>query len=129
VIIDTVLAKDKRQRPGAEMKRRTLTITAAAAILFSQVAHSRAGWTDYATVAELVPTSHHYYKFRLPVKSNPSGCKDESWFYQDYGSRGSDKMFNLLLEGIKSNLRLSVYVTGSCNIDGFSEISSVSVIP
>ncbi|MDH3759513.1 MAG: hypothetical protein OEU50_00940 [Gammaproteobacteria bacterium] len=111
------------------MKRQALIIAATAAILFSQVAHSSAGWTDYANVAELVPTSRHYYKFRLPVRKNPSGCKDNNWFYQDYGSLGSDKMFNLLLEGIKSNLRLRVYVTGSCNIDGYSEISSVSIIP
>ena len=111
------------------MKKQALTIIGASAIVFSQLAHSRAGWTDYATVAELVPTDSHYYKFRLLVKDNPSGCKNEHWFYQDYGSPASDKMFNLLFEGIKTKLRLSVYVTGACNIDGYSKISSISVVP
>lgn len=98
-------------------------------LLFSHFAHASAGWTDFATVAELVPTDRHYYEVRLPVTENPSGCKNKSWFYKDYGSLGSDKIFDILLEGIKSGLRLRVYVTGVCNINGYSEISSVSVIP
>jgi len=99
------------------------------ALLFSQVAHARAGWTDYVNIAELVPTARHYYEFRLPVKVNPSGCKDDTWFYQNYGSLGSEKMFDILLEGIKSGIRLRVYVTGVCNLSGYSEISSISIIP
>ena len=111
------------------MKKEVSTIIAIGAILFSPLAHSRAGWTDYVTVAELIPTARHYYKFRLPVTKNPSGCRKENWFYQNYGSLGSDKMFSILLEGIKSNLRIRVYVTGICNIHGHSEISSISIIP
>lgn len=111
------------------MKRKTSIIIGVVTILFSHLAHSGAGWTDYVTVAELIPTSRHYYKFKLPVKKNPSGCKEENWFYQNYNSLGSDKMFNALLEGIKSRLRLRVYVTGICNLDGHSEISSIGIIP
>ena len=111
------------------MKGKVLTIIASGALLYSHIAQSGAGWTDYSTVAELNPTNRHYYQFKLPVKDNPSGCKNEDWFYQDYSSRASDKMFNLLLEGVKAKLRLRVYVTGACNIDGYSEISSVSIVP
>lgn len=111
------------------MKKQVLAIIGASAIVFSQLAHSRAGWTDYASVAELIPTDRHYYKFRLPVRENPSGCKNEHWFFQDYSSPGSDKMFNILLESIKTKLRLRVYVTGICNIDGYSKISSISIVP
>ena len=111
------------------MKRKTSIIIGIVTILFSHLAHSGAGWTDYVTVAELIPTSRHYYKFKLPVKKNPSGCKEGNWFYQNYSSRGSDKMFDSLLEGIKSRLRLRVYVTGICNLDGYSEISSIGIIP
>jgi hypothetical protein len=111
------------------MKSKASIILIIVATLFSHLAIASAGWTDYVTVVELIPTSHHYYKFRLPVKKNPSGCKEKNWFYQNYGSRGSDKMFDTLLEGIKSGLRLRVYVTGICNIDGYSEISSIGIIP
>ena len=111
------------------MKSKTSIVIVILAALFSQGAHSSAGWTDYATVAELIPTARHYYQFRLPVKNNPSGCKEKIWFYQNYDALGSDKMFNSLLEGIKSGLRLRVYVTGVCNMNGYSEISSIGIVP
>jgi len=38
-------------------------------------------------------------------------------------------MFDILLEGIKSGLRMRVYVTGVCNLSGYSEFSAISVIP
>ncbi len=98
-------------------------------LLFSQLVYASAGWTDFVRVAELVPTSRHYYEFKLPVKNNPSGCKNKTWFYQNYGNPSSDKIFNVLLEAIKSGLQLRVYVTGICNINGYSEISSVSIVP
>ena len=115
--------------PGSCMKIRALITIGAIAITSSNLVHAGSGWTDHATVAELIPTDRRYYKFRLPVSENPAGCRDDEWFYQDYGSSGSDKMFHLLLEGLKSNLRLRVYVTGKCNLDGYSEISSVSIVP
>ena len=97
-------------------------------ILFSHFAYAGAGWTDFVKVAELVPTSRHYYEVRLEVRENPSGCKEKAWFYQNYESRGSDKMFGILLEGIKEEVQLRVYVTGVCNLNGYSEFSAVSVI-
>lgn len=111
------------------MKTKSSIIIGIVTLLFSHLAHSAAGWTDYVTVAELIPTSRHYYIFKLPVKKNPSGCKEGNWFYQNYNALGSDKMFNALLEGIKTRLRLRVYVTGVCNLDGYSEISSIGIIP
>ncbi|MCL7489332.1 MAG: hypothetical protein M8357_14290 [Desulfobulbaceae bacterium] len=90
---------------------------------------AEAGWTDYAKIAELVPTSRHYYEVRLAVEKNPSGCRDKSWFYQDYRVKGSDKMFTTLLEGLQSGNRVRLYVTGKCNLDGYSEFSAVGIIP
>jgi len=110
------------------LKILTAIIFAIHALLFSHFAQAKAGWTDYVAVAELVPTGQRYYEFRLPVEENPSGCREETWFYRDYSSSGSDKMFEILFEGIKSGVQVRVYVTGVCNIDGYSEISSVSVI-
>ena len=111
------------------MERKISLIVCACTLFFPSFVHAGAGWTDFATLAEVVPTSLHYYEVRLPVKNNPSGCKNKTWFYQDYGSRGSDKMFQTILEGLKSGTRLRVYVTGSCNFNGYSEFSSVSIIP
>jgi hypothetical protein len=109
------------------MKTQAAIISAIPALLLPHFAQAEAGWTDYVNVAELVPTGRHYYEVRLPVRKNPSGCRDETWFYRDYSSSGSDKMFDLLLEGVKSELRVRVYVTGICNINGYSEISSVGL--
>ena len=110
------------------MKTKAAIFFAIHALLFSHLARASAGWTDYVAVAELVPTGQRYYEFRLPVKENPSGCREETWFYRDYSSSGSDKMFEVLFEGIKSGVQIRVYVTGVCNLDGYSEISAVSVI-
>ncbi len=90
-------------------------------------ANAESGWTDFATVEELRATARHYYLVRLDVKTNPSGCEDKRWFFQDYGAPGSDKMFLTLLEAVKSGARVRVYVTGRCNLDGYSEFSSVSM--
>jgi hypothetical protein len=110
------------------MKKKLLLSIAFNSIFFSHFAYAGAGWTDFVKVAELVPTNRHYYEVRLQVKKNPGGCKEKAWFYQNYESRGSDKMFEILLEGIKDEIQLRVYVTGVCNINGYSEFSSVSVI-
>jgi hypothetical protein len=88
-----------------------------------------AGWTDYARVIELVPTTRHYYEVQLAVKSNQSGCRDNDWFYLNYDLPGSDKMFDLFVEGLKNSVRLRVYVTGVCNLKGYSEISAVGASP
>ena len=110
------------------MKKWLPAITGAIALLLSSAVDARSGWTDYAQVVELVPTSRHYYKFRLSLKSIPGSCRDKSWFYQNYGTLGSDKMYDTLMESIKSGLRVRVYLTGICNVHGHSEISSVSLV-
>jgi hypothetical protein len=99
---------------------------AIACLCTAGVAGADSGWTDHATVTEVQPTGLHYYLVRLPVKNNPSGCKDKEWFFQDYGGSGSKEMYATLLESLKSGLRVRVYVTGRCNLDGYSEISSLS---
>lgn len=88
---------------------------------------AKAGWTDYVIAAELIPTSKHYYELRLPVSNNPSGCREKNWFYQNYDAFGSDKMFEVLLESIKSGIPVRIYVTGNCNINGYAEFTSVGI--
>ena len=98
------------------------------ALLSASSVHATSGWTDFTTVAELVPSTLHYYEARIPVKENPSGCKEKTWFYQDYAAPGSDKIFQVLLESIKSGKQVRIFVSGRCNLNGYSEISSVSII-
>jgi hypothetical protein len=90
------------------------------------VAHASADWTDYVKVTELIPTGRHYYEVQLDIEKNPSGCREKDWFYLNYEARGANKMFDLFVDNIKSELRLKVYVTGVCNLKGYSEISAVS---
>ncbi len=108
------------------MKRKQLANFAIACLFISRTVSADSGWTDYGTVAEIQPSGAHYYSVRLAVKNNMSGCKDKEWFFQDYGGPGAREMYSTLLEALKSGLRVRVYVTGRCNLDGYSEISSLS---
>lgn len=90
-------------------------------------AHAEAGWTDYTSVLELTPTLHEKYVVRLDVTKNPSGCRDKQSFYQFYRISGADRMFDLFLEALAHDRKVRVFVTGRCDIDGYSEISSASM--
>jgi hypothetical protein len=111
------------------MSLRLYLLAGIALIAFPSPLQAEAGWTDYAPIAELVPTARHYYEVHLQVKENPSGCRNKTWFYQDYGQRGSDKMFDTLLEAVQSGKRVRVYVTGKCNLNGYSDFSAVGILP
>ena len=98
-------------------------------VMLSSAARAEAGWTDEVSLVELIPTGRHYYELQLTGKRNPSGCREKNSFYINYDARGADKMFDLLFDSIKTEMRLRVYVTGVCNLKGYAEISSVSVSP
>lgn len=110
-------------------RRSWFALVALIALACLSRAEARAGWTEYARLAELVASSKHYYSFRLELDNNPSGCRDKVWFYQDYSAAGADKIYDTLLRALEGNNRLRVYVTGACNLDGYAEISSLSIIP
>ena len=93
---------------------------------FSPPLPARAGWTDYARVGELIATGRHYYEVRIAA-DNPSGCREDNWYYRNYDAPGSQQMFEILLEALESNLRVRLYVTGVCNINGYAEISAVGL--
>lgn len=93
------------------------------------VTFAASGWTEYASVTELTPTVHGRFLVKLNTAKNPSGCKDEKTFYQDYGMPGSEQMFRTLLEAVTSGKKVRLYVTGGCDLNGYSEISSVSIVP
>ena len=70
------------------MKIKVSMVIGVSGLLFSHFVQAGAGWTEFVTVDELIPTTRHYYEVKLPVKENPSGCKTKTWFYQNSGSRG-----------------------------------------
>ena len=92
-------------------------------------AFADSGWTDYSPVAELTPTSQGRFLVELRVSKNPSQCTNKEIFYRDYAATGSEQMFRVLLEALASGKRVRVYVTGRCELNGYSEISSVSIVP
>ncbi|MEQ1880297.1 MAG: hypothetical protein ABL878_04925 [Burkholderiales bacterium] len=96
--------------------------------VLTQGAYADAGWTEAGAIEELRAIGGHYYAVRLGVKKTPSACGDKQWFFQDYEKSGSDKMYLMLLESLNSGLRVRVYLTGRCNLDGHSEFSSVSIL-
>jgi len=98
-------------------------------IVLPPLVKAEAGWTDYAGIAELVPTARRYYEVHLQVKQNPSGCRNSTWFYQDYDLTGSDKIFATLLEALQSGKRVRLYVTGKCNVNGYADFTAVGIIP
>lgn len=105
-------------------------ITALLLFVFSQNAVAGvSGWTGYAYVQEVMPTIHGRFEASLGLTDNASGCKSKSWFYQDYNLAGADKMFYVLLEALVSGKKVRVFVTGQCDLNGYSEISSVAIVP
>lgn len=105
-----------------------LTILGLSMMLLASNA-SAAGWTGYGEVKELNPTTSGRFLLRLAVSSNPSGCRDKQWFYRDYGGAATEYLFQTLLTALSSGKQVRVYVTGRCDLKGYSDISSVSIIP
>ena len=97
-------------------------------IISGQQALAGAGWTDYGRI-RLLTTSTTRFAVKIDTASNPTKCRDQPWFYHDYGKPGSDKMFEMLLAAFTSEKRIKVHVTGICDDKGMSEISSVSIFP
>lgn len=110
------------------MKNLTTLFAGLALLLGQSVAlPGTSGWSDYTTVAELTPSSQQRYTVRLQLNDNPSGCRSKDTFYQDYTTPGAEQMFRTLLEAVVSGKPVRVYVTGRCELNGYAEISSVSI--
>ena len=93
------------------------------------VAGAVSGWTEYGSITELTPTSRGRFLVKLDVSKNPSGCDDKKVFYRDYFLPGAKEMFTALLEALTSGKKVRVYVTGNCHVKGYSEITSVTIVP
>lgn len=97
------------------------------ALMVSLSVHAESGWTSYGKVLELTPDSDFRYRVKIKVSENPSGCRSDHWFFQDYLSNGSDQMYATLLEALVHNYKVRVYVNGKCGLKGNSEISALNI--
>ena len=110
------------------MKSKLLT-TIGLLLLTPKLLLADAGWTDAASVIELTPGSHGRYLVKLDLSNNHSGCKDKQIFYQDYTDSVAPLIYNTLLQAITHNKKVRMYVTGKCELSGYSEINAASILP
>jgi hypothetical protein len=119
----------RRRFTGTAMKTGVLACVVLAAHAVTLPAFAgEAGWSKSVTVMELTPTDQRRYEFRLKLTENPAGCKNPDTFYQDYDSVGADKMYHLLLQALSTEKKVRVHVTGRCELNGYAEISAVSMM-
>lgn len=109
--------------------RLILCITSYLLLATPLCAVAASGWTDYAPVIELMPSSHQRYVVTLDTRKNPGDCKDKNNYYQDYDANGAQQMFSTLLQATATGNKVRVYVTGKCELNGYSEITSIGILP
>lgn len=109
---------------------RSLRLCAALPLLLSagQV-QAEAGWSDTALLLELTPTRQQHFYFKLDVESNPSGCRSDNGFYMEYATPGGNLIYQTLLEALTRGKKVRAYVTGRCELKGYAEVSSITVLP
>lgn len=93
-------------------------------LLLSPLARADAGWTGPGRVAEIGPEIGRFV-FRLETGENPSDCRDKAWFYVDYTGLGAELMFHALLRSIVADKQVQVFVTGRCDLNQYSEVSTL----
>ncbi len=85
------------------------------------------GWTNYAPIEELTKISHGRFLVKLKVSKNPTRCKNKEMFYRAYRMPGAQYMYVKLETALESGQKVRVHVTGRCELNDYSEISSVDV--
>lgn len=88
-----------------------------------------AGWTQSAAIKSLEANQQGRFILRLNLQKSASGCRSVDGFYADYGRDGSELMYRTALDALQNQLRVQVYVTGGCDLDGNSAISSIRILP
>lgn len=95
----------------------------------SAAADGEAGWTGSGRILELIPGQQGRFLFRLDTNANPSGCRNKQTYYVDYRGLGTELMFRTLLESQSRGSPVRAFVTGRCDLDGYSEADAVSAGP
>lgn len=103
--------------------------TLAAAIFPACVSAGVAGWTPVTRVTALEPTTHGRLLFQLRTEKSTSGCRSKDWYFVDYTGTGPRLMFHVLKDALLMEKPVKVFVTGRCDLDGYSEISAARLLP
>lgn len=98
-------------------------------LVATNLSAGEAGWTAPATVAAVEVNQHARFTVRLNLKTNVSGCRDADTFYVDYGRAGSELMYETAADALQKRLKVQVYVTGGCDLNGYSAISAIRLLP
>ena len=102
---------------------------AVCAFLAADVWSGEAGWTPPTTIKALEANDQARFILRLNLGKSVSGCRSVDGFYADYGRDGSELMYETALEAMRNHFKIQVYVTGGCDLNGYSAISSVRMLP
>jgi hypothetical protein len=87
------------------------------------------GWTVPVAIVALEANQQGRFTLRLNLEKSASGCRSPDGFYADYGRAGSELMYRTTLDALLHARRVQLFVTGACDLDGYSEISSVRILP
>ncbi len=97
-------------------------------LLWSGLVYSNSGWTDSNVINLIRATTSGKFVVKASLSKNPSRCKDEESFYMDYSTDGADSVYLLLLQAVSTQNEVKFYVTGRCELNGMSEISSAVIL-
>ena len=113
------------------MKRITTAMLFMTTILFLNTSASAAdsGWSNYTSISEITASNRDYYTIQLSSPTGTKNCKNKDTVYLEYDAKGSQAMFQILLNALISKNEVRVYLTGRCELHGYSEISSASIRP
>ncbi len=97
-------------------------------LLWCGIAQSNSGWTDSNVINLIRATTSGKFVVKVSLSKNPSRCKDDESFYMDYSTEGADSVYLLLLQAVSTQNEVKFYVTGRCELNGMSEISSAVIL-
>lgn len=98
-------------------------------VLATNVWAGEAGWLEPAAIKSLEASQQGRFILHLNLSKSAGGCRSADGFYADYGHDGSELMYATALEALHNQLKVQVYVTGGCDLNGYSAISAVRILP
>lgn len=114
---------------NAKLRKSILnSLVIVAATCLPWAANSQSGWTSYALVEEIYPTSAGTFYVKINFASNPHSCATtEGWFSNSGTEPGAPLVYATLLSAQVKEKHVRLHVTGACDQWGYYVFSSVSM--